>query len=244
MSFSTLSPVPPSTVEPSSPLGGRIAFFGRTLDDYAEIFGFSPESLKSSTVLDVASGPASFTIEATLLGARAVAVDPVYRLGLPGLVDRARRDLAEVRGVAASHADRFVDHGADGHAGVFERRSRVAGRFLADYPSGVAAGRYRAGELPELPFASSLFDRVLCGHFLFLYAHRFGREFHLAACRELCRVARGEVRVYPLVDFEGNPVPFLGELCRELERDGIEVRRESLVAPMLRTATERLVLRR
>jgi hypothetical protein len=58
-------------------------------------------------------------------------------------------------------------------------------------------------------FRDGRFDIVLSSHFLFTYADRLDLEFHRAALRELHRVARGEVRVFPLVDQSGRPVPRL-----------------------------------
>jgi hypothetical protein len=40
----------------------------------------------------------------------------------------------------------------------------------------------------------------VCSHFLFTYADRLDLEFHHTALRELHRVARREVRVFPLLE--------------------------------------------
>ena len=50
---------------------------------------------------------------------------------------------------------------------------------------------------------------MLSSHFLFTYADRLDLEFHRAALRELHRVARREVRVFPLLEQGGRPVPAL-----------------------------------
>ncbi len=64
------------------------------------------------------------------------------------------------------------------------------------------------------------------GHLLFLYSEQPGRGFHLAAVRELLRVA-GVVRVIPLVTLARGPSPHVGTIRAELARAGIrsEVRR-------------------
>ena len=61
--------------------------------------------------------------------------------------------------------------------------------------------------LPRLPFPGGRFDLVLSSHFLFTYADRLDLEFHRAALRELHRVARREVRVFPLLEQGGGPFP-------------------------------------
>ncbi|MFZ2177721.1 MAG: methyltransferase domain-containing protein [Rhodococcus sp. (in: high G+C Gram-positive bacteria)] len=59
--------------------------------------------------------------------------------------------------------------------------------------------RYVAGRLPSLPFADASFDLVLSSHLLFSYSDRLGHTFHVDAISELMRVARGELRIFPLV---------------------------------------------
>ena len=69
--------------------------------------------------------------------------------------------------------------------------------FLLDYDRGKAEGRYVNAELPNLPFQDHIFDLALCSHFLFLYSSTLDGEFHIAAIREMCRVAH-QVRIFPL----------------------------------------------
>ncbi len=79
-------------------------------------------------------------------------------------------------------------------------------RFLADFPPGLAEDRYRTDELPHLAFGDGEFDLALCSHFLFLYSDHLTAGFHVAAIREMCRVA-GEARVFPLLGAYGAPPP-------------------------------------
>lgn len=60
--------------------------------------------------------------------------------------------------------------------------------FLADYAT--EPGRYVAGALPEVRLRTDAVDRALSANLLFLYDDRLGLQFHLAALRELARVAR------------------------------------------------------
>ena len=80
----------------------------------------------------------SFAIEATLLGALVVAVDPSYRYGLEALRDQYRCSMD------------------------FQSNARGAERFFVDFRAGIAAGRYRASEVHALPFAQRSFDCVFC----------------------------------------------------------------------------------
>jgi hypothetical protein len=78
----------------------------------------------------------------------------------------------------------------------------VMRRFLADFPSGLREGRYRAQALPHLDFRDGAFDLTLCSHFLFTYSGQLTLDFHLASIEEMCRVA-GEARVFPLLQRYG-----------------------------------------
>jgi hypothetical protein len=72
---------------------------------------------------------------------------------------------------------------------------------------------------------------VLSSHLLFTYADRLDAEFHLAALVELARVGR-DVRIYPLVDQAGGPLPDLlrtladGLAAAGLHADAVEVDHE------------------
>jgi hypothetical protein len=161
----------------------------------------------SGSVLDCPGGASSFTAMANLAGASAMAADPVYAQPRDSL---AKFVMAEIeRGTAhtAAGADRYVwDFYGDlgGHARVRRMSAEAFSRDLIAYPA-----RYVAASLPILPFPDGRFDLVLSSHFLFTYADRLDAEFHRAALHELHRVARREVRVFPLLEQGGRPVPAL-----------------------------------
>ncbi|MGK7894555.1 MAG: IS200/IS605 family accessory protein TnpB-related protein [Xenococcus sp. (in: cyanobacteria)] len=69
-------------------------------------------------------------------------------------------------------------------------------KFLADFDTGLAQGRYLKELLPTLNFADQQFDIALCAHLLFTYSEQFSLDFHLQSILEMCRVAQ-DVRVFP-----------------------------------------------
>jgi hypothetical protein len=201
-----------------------VSFFGRTFAEYLQFFALDAAALAGRAILDVAAGPSSFAAQAVGRGLDVVAVDPRYGQPsdvLAGIVaaDAARMG-AEVR--RKSHLLRFRSFASIDEAEASRRRAAEA--FLADYPAGFATCRYVPGALPALPFLDRQFDLVLCAHLLFTYAHLLDFEFHLAACRELVRVGRGEVRLHPVVGLDGRPYTELGRLRRVLEAGGIRSR--------------------
>jgi hypothetical protein len=179
----------------------RIVPWGRTLREYRAMFALDGPAVAGG-VLDCGGGPASATAELAASGVRAVAVDPIYIH--PGEFIRARFEelynpmLDAVRARPEAWVWGFHrDPDALGAA----RRAALEG-FLADYDAGRRAGRYVAGALPRLPFADGEFGLALCSHLLFLYSDRLDAGSHVAALREVRRVAR-EVRVFPLVALDG-----------------------------------------
>ena len=133
--------------------------------------------------------------------------DPAYAHPHELLTARLRDELDRGRIWASTHADRYVWDfygGVDGHT---RTRAVAAREFLADRAAHLE--RYRAAALPDLPFSDASFDLVLSSHLLFTYADRLDVAFHRAALRELVRVCRREVRVFPLVDQNGRATPEL-----------------------------------
>ena len=58
---------------------------------------------------------------------------------------------------------------------------------------------------------------ALCSHFLFLYSAHFDADFHVAAIRELCRVAT-ELRIFPVLELgsvQSRHLNFVMERLRE-----------------------------
>jgi hypothetical protein len=122
---------------------------GRSLDEYARIFDLTPRYLRGR-ILDCGGGPASFNAEATAAGHRIVSCDPLYRHSADDIRRRAEESSGALLENARAHRDRFVwrEIRSPDHPG--EVRMAAMGRFLADYPSGLAEGRYRTGKLPYL----------------------------------------------------------------------------------------------
>lgn len=189
------------------------------------MFDLDEQSL-GSAVLDCCAGASSFVAELVEQGGSAVAVDPVYAVPRAELMAEAAEAFRAGNQIVDVHHDRFV---WDWY-GTPERRDEIrreaAATFLADFDR--RPSRYVAGSLPDLPFADDSYDLVLCSHLLFTWANQFGSDWHWAAITEMLRVARREVRVFPLVvQGCGEDVPFMEGLLERLRADGhdVEIRR-------------------
>ena len=187
----------------------------RSAAEYRAMFDLAPEDLTGS-VLDCCAGGSSFAAETD---GRVVAVDPAYALGPDELAVQVRTGLAEGDRMIEQNADRFEWGWYGSPARRAEMRREAAELFVADMTG--RPERYVAGALPHLPLSSGSVDLVLCSHLLFTWADRLGEDWHRRALAELVRVARREVRIFPVVvQGTGEPVAFLDALRNDLHARG------------------------
>jgi hypothetical protein len=193
-------------VQPDPDNVGDYLISARSFAEYRAMFALTGSDL-SGSVLDCPGGASSFTALANQAGASAIAADPVYAQPRDSLALLAVAETQRGSTHTAAGADRYVwdFYGdLDGHARVRRMSAEAFSHDLIAHPA-----RYVPASLPRLPFPDGRFDLVLSSHFLFTYADRLDLEFHRAALRELHRVARREVRVFPLLEQGGRPVPAL-----------------------------------
>ena len=222
-----------------------IAFFGRSLSEYQVFFGIRSADFVGRRVLDVAAGPSSFAAEAACAGVDVTAVDPLYRFNEHALRMRVTDGISRMHASMRARPEMFRLRSFASLEAAQADRQRAAERFLADFYTGVALGRYVSAALPSLPFAKDTFDLVLCGHLLFVYDDRLDLEFHVGACRELVRVttAGAEVRVHPIVNLRGETSHLVGPVREALEAFGIESEVIEVDYEFFRGTTKTLVLR-
>lgn len=232
-----------SSASPSFALSS-VAFFGRSLAEYARFFPLDPAALRGRRVLDVAAGPSSFAAEANRFGVRVTAVDPLYGCSPETLAAHVRLDYARTLAQMRAKPELFRLKSFRSLDEAEVDRRAAAEMFLADYEAGFLDNRYVGGALPRLPFADESFDTVLCAHLLFIYERLFDYAFHLAACRELVRVCSGEVRIHPVCGPDGRPYRELGRLRAELADEGILSRVERVDYEFFRGSGSTLVLTR
>jgi Methyltransferase domain len=191
----------------------------RSLREYEAMFALTESNLRGA-VLDCPGGASSFTVQASDLGAAAVAVDPVYAMSTSELRRLVMGEPDRGSAHTAAGADRYLWDFYGDLQGHRETRRNAAALFADDLE--VHPGRYVPASLPVLPFEDGQFDLVLSSHFLFTYADRLDLGFHHRALLEMHRVCAGEVRVFPLLDQAGNHLDTLTrELRAALGRDGV-----------------------
>ncbi|MFD8707264.1 methyltransferase domain-containing protein [Kitasatospora sp. NPDC059648] len=181
----------------------------RSFAEYRAMFALTDRDL-DRRVLDCPGGAASFVAEAGRRGVDAVAVDREYAVHREELGLLVERETSFKRELLAKETAGFVRSwytDADDLIRQWTANSRLFRADIAARPE-----RYVAGSLPELPFPDRSFDLVLSSHLVFSYGNRLGEDFQRAALLDLARVARREVRLFPVTVYD------TGERYRGLER--------------------------
>ena len=178
------------------------------------MFGLTPQDLDGK-ILDCAAGPTSFNAEGTQKGCRITSCDPLYRFTAEEIANRIDESYDMVVTGAMANRDRYVWEEIGSPVRMGEARMAAMRRFLEDFPAGLEKGRYHPHALPSLGFEDSQFDLALSSHFLFTYSEQLSADFHVAAIKEMCRVA-DETRVFPLLNYDGWPSRLLHPIISKL----------------------------
>ncbi|HJZ47714.1 MAG TPA: hypothetical protein VKE41_11135 [Roseiflexaceae bacterium] len=197
----------------------QVVPWGRSLDEYRRMFDMSERDL-SVKILGCGDGPASFNAEMTALGRSVVSCDPIYAFSKEQIAQRVEETYDPIVEQVRQKAENYVWSDFRDPDDLGRHRLATMRAFLADFDAGRAAGRYLPDALPSLSFAERQFDLALCSHLLFLYSEQLSLDFHQAAIRELCRVAR-EVRIFPLLALDCRPSTYIQPIQVRLLEAGL-----------------------
>lgn len=220
---------------------GEVLVTARPLDEYRAMFALEDADLVGGPILDCPGGAGSFAAGVRAMGGEVVSVDPVYATPRDDLLAHARAETLRGNRYARDHPDLYVWTFFRTIADHRMRRLAALDRFAADFRG--PDDRYVVARLPRLPFGDRRFRLVLSAHLLFTYPDHLDHDAHLAALRELVRLAGHEVRVFPLVDTTVARYPGLDDLRRALAADGVASEVRPVGYEFQRGAHEMLVLR-
>lgn len=193
----------------------RVALIGRTYNEYKRMFDVSKESLEGKRVLDVAAGVSNFCAIGNVLGLDVTAVDPVYHLMADEIEVQAEQDLELiVNKLPVNESNYNWDFYGD-IEGVRVSRIKAYQTFLKDYQNNPKS--YVPGEIGKLPFEDKSFDTTLVSHLMFLYDHLFSAEDHIAMFRELIRVTRNEIIIFPTKNLSGENCKWVDLIVKNYE---------------------------
>ena len=199
----------------------KVLPWGRSFDEYVRMFNLNDKDL-NGTILGCADGPAGFNAEMYSRGRRVISCDPVYRFTKQQLKAQIKCASVKITEQTRKNMGNFVWSSIGSIKELREIRRSAMRKFLDDFEEGKQQGRYIVAELPVLPFDDGAFDIALCSHFLFLYSDRLSLEFHRESVVQLCRVA-DDVRIFPLIDLDLRPSPYVQPIASGLEKDGFTV---------------------
>jgi hypothetical protein len=217
---------------------GQVVPWGRSFDEYCRMFSLGEEEL-SRSILGCGDGPASFNAEATRRGHRVTSCDPIYRWTRAEIEGRVAATYEQVLAQTRQNQDSFVWDTIRSVEELGDARMRAMRLFFDDFDQGRRGGRYVEAALPDLPFEDQTFDLALCSHFLFLYSDHRDEQFHVAAVRELVRVAR-EVRIFPLLGLDGRRSPYVDRVAADLAEMGVNVSIDQVAYEFQRGGNEML----
>lgn len=216
--------------------------WGRTLEEYKWMFDLSEADLNSQ-ILGCGDGPASFNAEMTMLGHSVVSVDPIYQFSGAQIRQRIQAICGLIISQVKENPHRYIwknFHNADE---LEQSRLAAMERFLLDYEIGKVEGRYLFQSLPNLKFADGQFELCVCSHLLFLYSEQLPLDFHIASIYELLRIAQ-EVRIFPLLNLDGELSPYIKPVLEQLTSKGFNVQVKSVAYEFQKDGNQMLRINR
>ncbi|MFJ7734905.1 SAM-dependent methyltransferase [Lysinibacillus sp. NPDC097287] len=211
-----------SIVEQSTKLDlERIVFIGRTFEEYLDLFSLSKEYLEGKKILDCPAGACSFTAIGNTMGIDITACDIAYYHAVEDLKHKGLQDITHTMEHMEKAKNIFVWDYFNDVEDLRKHRQSALEECTKDMAT--SNGRYVPVTLPSLLFEDGEFDLILSAHFLFSYADRLDYSFHVETIKELLRVSKEEIRIFPLVDLEGNRYEHLDKLTNFLTDIGCDV---------------------
>jgi SAM-dependent methyltransferase len=186
--------------------------------EYVRMFQLAEEDL-AGQILGAGDGPASFNAEMHRRGGRVVSCDPIYAFDPEQIEARIHATYETVLAETWRCRENYIWDEIPSVEELGRVRMAAMQDFVSDYRTGRHEGRYVAGALPHLAFATDTFDLALCSHLLFLYTEQLDEDLHVRSVRELGRVAR-EVRIFPILDLHGRPSVHVPAAMRACEAAG------------------------
>lgn len=179
----------------------KVALVGRTYNEYNRMFGISKDVLAGKKVLDVAAGVSNYCAIANVFGLDVTAVDPIYNLSPNEIQVRAEQDLDQVLNQLPYNKSNYNWSFYGDLNGVRVSRVKAYQTFLKDFERNKT--RYVTGDVLALPFADKSFDVSLVSHLMFLFDHLFNETEQILIFKELVRVTKEEILIFPTKNLAG-----------------------------------------
>lgn len=196
--------------------------WGRNFKEYKDIFLLSEEDLELR-ILGCGDGPSSFNYEASKKNYNITSIDPIYQFTKEEIQNRIEQTSKVVTKEVSKNKDNYIWKNIKSVDDLIDTRLTAMNYFIEDYDLAKKDKRYIYDELPNLSFKDNSFDLVLSSHFLFLYSKHFNLDFHINSILEMLRVAKKEVRIFPLLNLKNEKSEYLEEVLEVLTEKGYKV---------------------
>ncbi len=202
--------------------------WGHHVSEYQEMFDLS-DKIFTQALLEYGCGASA--VNAELHAAHqtnVVSVDPLFDMSKAKLETEVTQAFDERVAQVLKDPNQFNIKSYGGMDAFLASRREGMHLFFEDYDLGVSEERYQPLIGTALSFDDFTFDLTLSSHYLFAGSNEQSVDFHINAISELARVAK-EVRIFPLLEREGEPSALLGPVLLGLQQAnfGAEVREVS-----------------
>lgn len=197
--------------------------WGRNFQEYKDMFLLSKDDMHFK-ILGCGDGPSSFNFEATKQHVDITSIDPIYQFTKDDIQQRIDETSSVISEQIQQNQKDFIWKSIKSVDELINIRLTAMKDFIDDYEDGKKQNRYIHNELPKLSFEDDSFDLVLSSHFLFLYSEHFDLKFHIDSILEMCRVAKKEVRIFPLFNLKNERSEHLEPILKLLNDKGFETK--------------------
>ena len=222
----------------------RMVLIGKTFREYHRMFSLrdfqDPEEEK---ILDAGSGVSSFSAEANASGWNVTASDEIYSMSADTIVEKCAKDLEEVMKKLEAVKDLYNWDYFKNIPELKENRALAYKAFVADYAK-EGNKRYIFAQFPKTEFKDKQFTLSLVSHFLFLYEKQIPYDTHAEIIQELIRLTSGEIRIFPITNFEGRRSVYLEYLFEDDRFKGMKFEIKKTGYEFLKGANEILIIRK
>lgn len=207
-------------------LNSGMSHWGLSYDDFVAMFALSDVDLKKK-ILNCMAAPSSFPAIARQKKYNVLTCSDVYGADHKTLQMRAQKEVERAIEFIKTNPKRYSGQVIETPDKYQEFLEENLHQFLSDYEKAKSLGLYSSEALPEVPFADHEFDLAICPHFVFGAGMNYSFDFQLNSILEMCRVAK-EVRVFPLLDSDGEEPEQLSLLLQSLADKGFSTRVETV----------------
>ncbi|MBF0463622.1 MAG: hypothetical protein HQK88_04595 [Nitrospirae bacterium] len=199
----------------------RVVLLGRVFDEYYHMFNLRDISQSDTSILDVASGVSSFCAEANAKGYNVTASDVIYNHLPEEIYEKGLSDVEEIMKKMPSVAHNYNWEYFKDIDALKATRLNALTLFIEDYKE-FRNKRYLNVEYPFSNFLENQFDITLVSHFLFLYEDLLDYKFHKDTIKELAKITKNEIRIFPLVNLQGITSRYISQLMSDIELQSLE----------------------